>query len=107
MVEKDITSGISETKFGPNNNVTRAQLARFFYAYTELIGGDIEGAADITAYPDAAKVPAWAKTSIEWAVNKEIIAGVSKGGETLLDPNGNATRAQAARMIMIYTNLTE
>ncbi len=106
-VENKITSGISETKFGPNNDVTRSQLARFFYVYTEKVGGDVTGAADISGYPDAAKVQGWAKTPVEWAVDAGLISGVKKGDQNLLDPNGKASRAQAARMIMVYTQLGE
>ena len=106
-VENGITSGISETKFGPNNNVTRAQVARFFYVYTEKTGGNVEGRADISAYPDAAKVQAWAEEPVKWAVDAGLISGVAKNGVDYLDPNGNATRAQAARMFMLYTQLGE
>ncbi len=104
-VEKGITSGISETKFGPKNDVTRAQLARFFYVYTEKIGGDVNGAADISAYPDAAKVPDWAKAPIEWAVCVGLISGVAKEDAKYLDPNGKANRAQAAVMFMNYDQM--
>ena len=104
-VENGITSGLSETKFGPNNDVTRAQLARFFYVYTEKTGGDVSGAADISAYPDAAKVQDWAKAPIEWAVCVGLISGVAKEDVNYLDPNGKATRAQAAVMFMNYDQL--
>ncbi len=104
-VENGITSGISETKFGPSNNVTRSQLARFFYVYTEKTGGDVDGRADISAYPDANKVQSWAQEPVQWAVDAGLIAGVNKNGVDYLDPNGNATRAQAARMFMLFTQL--
>ena len=104
-VEEGYTSGLSATKFGPGSEVTRAQLARFFYVYTEKTGGDVKGAADISAYPDAAKVQDWAKTPVEWAVNAGLISGVAKDGVNYLDPNGKATRAQAAVMFNKYDNL--
>ncbi len=104
-VENGITSGLSATKFGPNNDVTRAQLARFFYVYTEKTGGDVKGAADISVYPDASKIADWAKAPIEWAVSVGLISGVAKDGVNYLDPNGKATRAQAAVMFMNYDQL--
>ncbi len=104
-VDKGITSGLSATKFGPNNDVTRAQLARFFYVYTEKTGGDVSGAADISAYPDVAAVQEWAKTPVEWAVDAGLISGVKKNDVNYLDPNGKATRAQAAVMFMKYDEL--
>lgn len=101
-VEKGITSGISATQFGPNNNVTRAQLARFFYVYCEKNSISIDGRADISVFPDAGKVAEWAQTPIAWAVNAGLISGVKKDGENYLDPNGTATRAQATVMFKAF-----
>ncbi len=100
-VENDLTSGISETRFGPNNNITRSQLARFFYVYTEKKGYDVSKETDISAFPDSSKVQGWAEHAVKWAVAEGLISGMSDGS---LAPNGNATRAQAARIIMIYAN---
>lgn len=97
-----VTSGLSPTKFGPNDPVTRAQLARFFYAYSELRGISTEGRADITAYPDVKKVADWAREGIEWAVDAKLISGVKRGDVDFLDPNGTATRAQAAVMFRAF-----
>ncbi|MBR4881443.1 MAG: S-layer homology domain-containing protein, partial [Clostridia bacterium] len=103
-VENGITSGLSATQFGPTADVTRAQLARFFYVYTEKNGTLADG-ADISAYPDAAKVADWAKAPIEWAVAAGLISGVKKGDVDYLEPNGKATRAQAAVMFMNYDQM--
>ena len=97
-VENGYTSGLSETKFGPNNNITRAQLARFFYVYFENNGKDVSDSADLSAFTDAGKVQSWAEVSVKWAVARGFISGVKEG---VLDPNGNATRAQAARIMML------
>ena len=97
-VENGITSGLSATKFGPNSNVTRSQLARFFYVYSEKNSVPVEGRAELSAFPDVAKLQDWARTPMEWAVDAGLISGVAKNGENLLDPNGTATRAQAAVM---------
>ena len=101
-VENGITSGLSKTLFGPNNNVTRAQLARFFYVYSEKNGINVDGRADLSAFPDVEKVADWAKTPVEWAVNAGLISGVAKDGKNYLDPNGTATRAQATVMFKAY-----
>lgn len=97
-VENGYTSGISETKFGPANNITRSQLARFFYVYSEKNDISVDGRADLNAFPDAAKLQDWAKVSVEWAVDAGLISGVAKNSQNYLDPNGTATRAQAAVM---------
>ncbi|MBQ4562709.1 MAG: S-layer homology domain-containing protein [Clostridia bacterium] len=104
-VEQGITSGISETKFGPNNDVTRSQLARFFYVYTEKTGGDVSGRADISEYPDVDKVQTWAEEPLKWAVSVGLISGVKKDDVNYLEPNGKATRAQAAVMFMNYDQM--
>ena len=106
-VEKGYTSGLSATQFGPNNNVTRAQLARFFYVYSEKNNINIDGRADISSFPDVSKVADWAKTPIEWAVNAGLISGVAKDGKNYLDPNGTATRAQATVMFRAYDTFRE
>ncbi len=100
-VENEFTSGLSETRFGPNENITRAQLARFFMVYTEKKGFDVSKIADISSFPDADKVQVWAESAVKWAVAEGLIAGMSNGD---LAPNGNATRAQAARIIMMYAD---
>ncbi len=96
-VENGYTSGLSETKFGPNNNITRAQLARFFYVYVEKNGMDVSESADLAEFPDANKVQSWAEVPVKWAVARGFIAGMN--GK--LEPNGNSTRAQAARIMML------
>ncbi len=101
-VEQDITSGIGDGKFGPNNSVTRAQVARFLYVYSEKNSIDVTGKADLTAFPDVATVPAWAADAIAWAVNAKVIGGVAKDGVNYLQPNGTATRAQATVMFKAY-----
>ncbi len=106
-VENEFTSGLSETKFGPNNDVTRAQLARFFYVYSEKKGIAVDGRADISAFPDEDKVAAWAKDSIAWAVDAGIISGVKKDNVNYLTPNGTATRAQATVMFKAFDAFRE
>lgn len=100
-VENEYTSGIGNGKFGPNNNITRAQLARFFYVYTQKKGKDTSDRADISGFEDSGKVQDWAIEPVKWAVSTGLITGISS---TTLAPNATATRAQAARIFMIYAN---
>lgn len=102
-LENEYTAGISQTKFGPNNSVTRAQLARFFYVYSVKNGKAVDVRADITSFPDAQNVPVWAAEPIEWAVGTGLISGVAKDGVNYLYPNGTATRAQAAVMFKAFS----
>ena len=94
-VDFGVTGGIGGGKFGPNDLVTRAQLASFLRTYAEKSGKDVSGRADITGYADYAQVPGWAKEPMSWAVNAGLISS-AVSGQKVLDPNGNATRAQVA-----------
>lgn len=100
--ENGYTGGMSADKFGTNNNITREQLARFFYVYAEKKGMDIDGRADISLFTDAGKISSWAKTCVEWAVDMGLISGMSA---TTIGPRGNATRAQAARICVSFGKL--
>ncbi len=97
-VEHEYTSGIGNGNFGPNNQITRSQLARFFYTYSEKNGIAVDGRADLSIFPDAESVRDWAKESVEWAVDAGLISGVAKDGVNYLTPDGTATRAQATVM---------
>ncbi len=101
-VENEYTSGIGDGKFGPGNNITRSQLARFFFVYSEKNGIAVDGRADITAFPDAKSVQSWASEAVAWAVDAGIIGGVKTGDINYLQPNGTATRAQATVMFKAF-----
>ena len=100
--ENGYTSGLTATTFGPNNNVTRQELAKFLHTYATA--NEIAGAepADITGYPDYSSVAKWAKDAVAWAVGNQLISGVKVGDVTNLDPKGNATRAQVALIVMNF-----
>ena len=97
--ENGYSSGVSDTAFGIGQNITREQLARFFFVYAEKNEYDVEGRADLANFTDAGSISAWALTPIQWAVNEGLISGMT---ETTIVPRGNATRAQAARMFMAF-----
>ena len=100
--ENGYTGGMSADTFGTNNNITREQLARFFYVYAEKNGIDVSGRADLSAFTDAGKISDWARYCVEWAVDAGLISGMS---ETTIGPRGNATRAQAARICVSFGKL--
>ncbi len=92
-------NGVGGGLFSPDANVTRAQLARFFYVYTQLNGYDVSATTELTDFTDGDNVPGWAVTELKWAVAVGLINGIS--GAIVGD--GFATRAQAASIIMRYT----
>ena len=95
----DIVKGYGKDKFGPEDLVTREQMAAILYRYAELKGYDMSARADLSGYKDADKISAWAKDAMSWAVGNYLISG--KGGKTL-DPTGTATRAEVAQIVMWF-----
>ena len=94
--QNDIVKGYSNTLFGPNDPVTREQLAAFFYSYAQYKGYDTTISGSISSFKDKDKVSDWAVDAMKWAVGYGVIQG--KTGN-LLDPQGDATRAQLAAML--------
>ena len=103
----DVTSGTSATTFTPNDAITRQQLVTFLYRYTVKYAPEFTGnAAPISAFPDAGSVANWAYAAMSWAVGNGLIKGnAHDNGLDYLDPNGSATRAQTATIIMRYCQL--
>ena len=103
----DVTSGTSATTFTPNAAITRQQLVTFLYRYTVKYAPEFTGnAAPISAFPDAGSVANWAYAAMSWAVGNGLIVGnAHDNGPDYLDPNGSATRAQTATIIMRYCQL--
>lgn len=101
--ENKITSGTSETTFEPNSEVTREQFARFMYNYAgnPAVSGKLD-------FVDADQVSDWAYDAMVWANQNNIILGKKKSdGSVVLEPRGNATRAEAATILMGYCKAQE
>ncbi len=92
-------SGIGDGAFGYKNDVTREQIAMFFYTYSEKNGIDVSGRAEISGFADYDRIHEYALDAMSWAVAAELISGTS---ETTLSPRDTATRAEIAVMIMKY-----
>ena len=96
-----VVTGYSNGNFGPGDYINREQMAAMMYRYAESRGYDIGQKADISKFNDASSVSDFAQEAMEWAYGTGIITG--KYGETMLDPKGNATRAECATIIMRFT----
>ena len=106
--ENGIVNGVGNGLFNPNGNVTREQIATIMLRYAGIKGYDTTQRADISVYPDAGKVSAYATDAIRWANAAGIISGSSENGKVLILPQGNATRAQVATILMRYVkNIAE
>lgn len=94
-----IVSGYGSGKFGPNDKVTREQLAAILYRYAQYKKYDVSGAKSLDGYTDAQSVSSYAVPALQWANAVGVVTG--KSGNKL-DPKGNATRAEVAAMLMRF-----
>ena len=94
--QSGVMSGYGNDLFGPNDPVTRQQLAVTFYNYAKYKGYDVTAAGDLSGFTDAGEISPWAQDAMKWAVGIGLMNG--KGGG-ILDPQGTATRAEVAAML--------
>ena len=94
--ENGIFAGYGKDKFGPDDPITREQLAAIFYRYADYKGYNLTVKGNLDKFKDADKVTDYAKTAMQWAVGSGLMKG--KSGN-LLDPQGTATRAEIAAML--------
>ena len=79
-------------------NITREQLATILYRYAKQKGYDVSRSAALTAFSDADKVSGYAAEAMQWAVAE----GLLQGSNGKLNPQGSATRAQVATILMRF-----
>ncbi len=94
--ENGIFAGYGKDKFGPDDPITREQLAAIFYRYADYKGYDLTVKGNLDKFKDSDKITDYAKTAMQWAVGSGLVKG--KSGN-LLDPQGTATRAEIAAML--------
>ena len=99
-----VVAGTSSTTFEPDRPVTREQIAVILMEYvTRVLKLERTWTpADLSAFPDADSVSDWAKDAMADAVALGLISGASNGGQTLLEPQGSATREQVATILMEF-----
>lgn len=96
-----VVSGMSPSTFAPDDPITRAQLAVILYNYTKQFAPEsLTETGSLTDFPDVDSVPSWARTAMAWAVGNGLISGVGENGVSYLRPEGCATRAQVATILM-------
>lgn len=96
-----IVGGYGNGLFGPEDNITREQLAAILYRYAQAKGYDVSVGEDtnILSYTDALEISEYAIPAMQWACGAGVIEGVT---DSTLVPQGDATRAQAAVMLMRF-----
>ena len=101
-----VVNGYSDTGlFGPGDNINREQMAVMMYRYAKYQDYDVSQKADFSQFVDASRVNSFAEEAMQWAVGTGIITGKDNG--TKLDPQGNASRAECATIIMRFKKYYE
>ncbi len=91
--ENGIVSGYGNGKFGPNDPISREQIATILYQYAQYKEYDLNAVGDVFAYSDGDKTSRYAITPLSWAIGKGVISGI---GNNLLAPSENAERSHVA-----------
>ena len=99
-----IASGTSAETFSPNAAVTREQLTALLCNFVAQQGMDTTARSDLSNFDDAAAVSDWAQDAVSWAHAEGLLAGTSA---TTLSPQGEATRAQLAAMLVRFSDYLE
>lgn len=99
-----IASGTSAETFSPNAAVTREQLAALLCNFVAQQGMDTTARSDLSSFDDVETVSDWAQDAVSWAHAEGLFAGTSA---TTLSPQGEATRAQLAAMLVRFSDYLE
>ena len=98
-----IVLGHSDTVFAPNDAITREQMAAILWRYAKYLGMDVSSNGIVMPdFADRDDIAAWAGEAMSWAYSRGIIQGKS---DDCLAPNGSATRAEAATMLVRFLKL--
>ena len=94
-----IVSGYTNTtKFGPDDKITREQLAVMLRNYCKYKGNYKVSSINLNSYKDSNKISSWAKDAVQWAVENKVVTG----DNNYLTPGEEATRAEIASMLFKY-----
>lgn len=102
-VENHIVNGVTEDRFDPDADITREQMAAMMMRYAAYEKKDTAKSAELEGYADAAQIAPWALEAMKWANGEKLILGRT---ETSLAPQGTATRAEAAAILMRFAEGT-
>ena len=95
-----VVNGYGDGRFGPNANITREQLATILCNYAKYKKKNTNVTVDTSKYKDWNKLSSFARASMQWAIKTGVVTGKENG--TKVDPQGTATRGEAAVMLYNY-----
>lgn len=96
-----VATGVSDGT-SPEADITREQLVTMLYRFTKEAGKDVSASADLSGYADVDSISDWALDAVKWAVATGVMKGIDA---TTIDPQGGATRAQAAQFFYNFKTL--
>lgn len=99
-----VVKGYDNECFGPNDAVTREQMAAILYRYAQHKGYDVSAGEDtnILSFDDAFAVSEYAIPAMQWACGSGMVHGIARDGRMLLAPRDTTTRAQTATLLMRF-----
>ena len=97
--ENGIVQGVTDDTFAPNEDVSREQMIVILYRYAKMKGNDVSVTADLSVFSDYENISVWAEDAFKWANGTQLVNGTS---DTELSPQGTATRAQVATILMRF-----
>ncbi len=101
--EKGIAQGFQDGSYGVTRNITREQIAKMLCEYAMKQGYDASGRSSLESFTDKDSVNYWAVDYMQWTVNTGMISGKpNDDGSFRLDPKGDATRAECAKMLTMF-----
>ena len=100
--ENKLVNGYGKGIFGPDDAITREQMAVILYNYAVYRGLNVQQQGSLGAFQDSASVSNWATTALRWAVSEGLVNGDDGGN---LNPGGSATRAQVATVLMRFCDV--
>lgn len=104
--QQGIVNGYEDGTFRPDQLVSRQELATILYRTAKALGRDLSGGISLERFPDADQVADYAREAVSWACGKGYIQGSDEYGTILLLPEGGATRAQMAAILMRFEGVT-
>ncbi len=97
--QNGIVNGVSDTQFAPGDDITREQLAVILYRYATYQGYDVSQRAGLSGFVDAGTISTYAQEALSWASAQGLVLGFE---DDSLRPQGNASRAQIAAVLMRF-----
>ncbi len=95
-----VVAGLGNQVFGPEDYVSRQQIALILFRYAQYVGLDVSDRGSLDGFSDSAQVAPWAREAVSWAVS----LGIIRGSDGLILPDNNASRAEVAAMVQRFAD---